>query len=42
MLLKHSDGRRVTVPMYDELDRGLLSDILAEIGISREEFLNGR
>jgi predicted RNA binding protein YcfA (HicA-like mRNA interferase family) len=40
VLLKSSDGRRVTVPMYDELDRGLLSDILAEIGISKEEFLN--
>jgi len=39
VLLKSSDGRRVTVPLHKELDRGLLLAILGEIGISREEFL---
>jgi predicted RNA binding protein YcfA (HicA-like mRNA interferase family) len=39
VLLKSPDGRRVTVPLYDEIDRGLLLTILAEIGISKEEFL---
>ncbi|MEM3637067.1 MAG: type II toxin-antitoxin system HicA family toxin [Conexivisphaerales archaeon] len=30
---------RVTVPLHNELDRGTLNAILAEAGISKDEFL---
>jgi len=39
VVLKSQDGRRVTVPLHEELDRGTLLEILAEAGISKEEFL---
>ena len=38
-VLKHSDGRIVTVPERKVLGKGLLSSILAQAGISREEFM---
>ena len=40
VLLKSSSGRQVVVPLHEELDRSLLLDILAEAGISREEFVS--
>ena len=40
VVLKSPDGRRVTVPLHNEVDRGTLLAILEEAGISREEFLN--
>jgi len=42
VLLKSSDGRRVIVPLHEELDRGTLLAILAEAKISRKDFLNER
>ncbi|MEM1587320.1 MAG: type II toxin-antitoxin system HicA family toxin [Candidatus Bathyarchaeia archaeon] len=39
VVLKSQDSRRVTVPLHEELDRGTLLEILAEAGISKEEFL---
>ncbi|MEM2875955.1 MAG: type II toxin-antitoxin system HicA family toxin [Candidatus Bathyarchaeia archaeon] len=39
VVLKSQDSRRVTVPLHEELDRGTLLEILAEAGISKEEFV---
>jgi predicted RNA binding protein YcfA (HicA-like mRNA interferase family) len=39
VVLKSSSGRRVTVPLHDELDRGTLLAILEAADISKEEFL---
>ncbi|MBC7113040.1 MAG: type II toxin-antitoxin system HicA family toxin [Candidatus Methanomethyliales bacterium] len=39
VVLKSQNGRRVTVPLHEELDRGTLLEILSEAGISKEEFL---
>ncbi|MEM3666859.1 MAG: type II toxin-antitoxin system HicA family toxin [Candidatus Bathyarchaeia archaeon] len=39
VVLKSQDGRRITVPLHEELDRGTLLEILAEAGINRDEFL---
>jgi len=39
-VLKHFDGRHVTVPERREVGKGLFSSILAEVGISRKEFLD--
>jgi len=32
-------GRKVTIPMYNYYTPGLLLDLLAEIGLSREDFI---
>lgn len=37
--LQHRDGRRLTIPVYDQVPINLLNWILAEAKISREEFL---
>ncbi len=37
--LQHKDGRRLTIPVYDQVPVNLLNWILAEAKISREEFL---
>lgn len=39
VFLRHPDGRRLTVPVYDEVPVNLLRWILAESKVSREEFL---
>jgi len=39
VFLRHPDGRRLTVPVYEEVPVNLLTWILAEAKISREEFL---
>jgi len=39
VVLRHADGRRVTVPLHHELDRGTLIAIIKQAGLSREEFL---
>jgi predicted RNA binding protein YcfA (HicA-like mRNA interferase family) len=39
VVLKSQNGRRVTVPLHEELDRGTLLEILEEASISKEEFL---
>ena len=36
---KNIDGRIVTVPERREMGRGLLLEILAQVGSSREEFM---
>jgi predicted RNA binding protein YcfA (HicA-like mRNA interferase family) len=37
--LRHRDGRRLTIPVYDVVPVNLLKWILAEAKITREEFL---
>ena len=39
---KHSDGRRTIVPVHgnEKLGKGLLLEILKQIQLSREEFLD--
>ena len=39
VFLRHSDGRRLTIPVYDEMPANLLVWILAEANISRDQFL---
>ncbi|MHB1909363.1 MAG: type II toxin-antitoxin system HicA family toxin [Nitrososphaerales archaeon] len=39
VFLRHQDGRRTVVPMHDEVNKSTLMDILAEIKITKEEFL---
>lgn len=40
----HSDGRRTVVPVHsnEDLGKGLLSDILKQIKLSREDYENLR
>ena len=40
ILLRHPEGRRLTVPRHDPVGRGLLMEIIAEAGLTKEEFLN--
>ena len=39
VFLRHPDGRRLTIPVYDVVPVNLLLWILAETNVSREEFL---
>ena len=39
VFLRHPNGRRLTIPVYDVLPVNLLNWILAEAKITREEFL---
>ncbi|MEM3377561.1 MAG: type II toxin-antitoxin system HicA family toxin [Candidatus Bathyarchaeia archaeon] len=41
VVLKHSDGRITVVPVYagEEIGSGLLSKIIKDTGLSKEEFL---
>ena len=39
MILINASGHRLSVPGHKELDRGLLHDLIADAGLSREEFL---
>jgi predicted RNA binding protein YcfA (HicA-like mRNA interferase family) len=39
VFLRHPDGRTTVVPLHDEISRRLLVGILAEVKISREEFM---
>ncbi len=39
VFLRHPDGRRLTIPVYDVVPVNLLSWILAEARITRQEFL---
>jgi len=39
VFLRHPDGRRLTIPTYDEMPVNLLVWILAEANISRDQFL---
>ena len=39
VFLRHPDGRRLTIPVYDIVPVNLLSWILAEAKVTRQEFL---
>jgi len=41
IILKHKDGRVTVVPVHrgEEIGRGLLSKIIKDAGLTREEFL---
>ncbi|MCC5997554.1 MAG: type II toxin-antitoxin system HicA family toxin [Thermofilum sp.] len=41
IILKHEDGRVTVIPVHkgEEIGRGLLSRIIKEAGLTREEFL---
>lgn len=37
--LRHPDGRRLTIPVYDVVPINLLNWVLAEAKVTRQEFL---
>lgn len=39
VFLRHPDGRRLTIPVYDMVPINLLNWILGEAKVTREEFL---
>ena len=39
MILRHPSGLGITVPRHSDLPRGLMTGILRDAGVSREEFL---
>ena len=41
VILKHNDGRVIVVPVHrgEDIGRGLLSKIIEDAGLTREEFL---
>ena len=39
IFLRHKDGRTTVVPNHKEIDRGTLLEILRQIKISRDEFV---
>ena len=40
IILRRKDGKRIIVPRHDPIGKGLLMEIMAEAGLTREEFLN--
>jgi len=42
LIMKHSDGRTTVIPVHpgEELGRGILKEIIADVRMSKEEFLN--
>jgi len=38
IVVQHKDGRFTVVPRHDPVDRGTLSGILEDVGLSKEEF----
>ncbi len=40
MILRHSSRRRLSVPRHRELGRGIVSKLIAQAGVTREEFLD--
>ncbi len=42
VILKHADGRVTVVPVHkgEQIGRGLLSKIIKDAGLTKEEFLN--
>jgi len=38
IILRHSSGRRLTVPNHGELAKGTLRSLIREAGLSKEEF----
>lgn len=41
LIIKHPDGRSTVVPVHpgEELGRGILMEIMNDVGISKKEFL---
>jgi predicted RNA binding protein YcfA (HicA-like mRNA interferase family) len=39
VILRKSDGRRVSVPQHRELAKGTLRALIREVGLTKEEFL---
>jgi len=40
MFLRHNDGRTTVVPNHNEIDTGTLIEIIRQIKLSREEFMD--
>lgn len=40
MILLNPSGHRLSVPGHKELDRGLLRKLIADVGISRDAFID--
>ena len=40
MILRNSQGHRVSVPNHSELDRGTLKSILNDVGLTVQEFMD--
>jgi len=40
VFLRHDDGRTTVVPNHKEIDRGTLLEIIRQVKLSREEFLD--
>lgn len=38
-IVLRKDGRRIIVPRHDPIGKGLLMEIIAEAGLTKEEFL---
>jgi len=38
IILRHADGRRLTIPRHDPIGKGLLMEIISEAGLKRNEF----
>jgi len=40
-MMKEAENKKVTtvVPLHDEIDRGTLLEIIRQIGLTRDEFL---
>ena len=39
IVVQHKDGRFTVVPRHDPVDKGTLSGILEDVGLSKEEFV---
>ncbi len=39
MFMRHKDGRTTVVPHHKEIDRGTLLEIIRQIKLTRDEFL---
>jgi predicted RNA binding protein YcfA (HicA-like mRNA interferase family) len=39
MILRNQEGNRITLPRHDPIGKGLLMEIIAEAGITKDEFL---
>ena len=39
IILRNTEGKRITVPRHDPVGKGLLMEIIAEADITKEEFL---
>jgi len=37
--MRNREGKRITIPRHDPIGKGLLMEIIAEAGITKEKFL---